>query len=82
MLKQRVITAIILTIVFLAALFGLSPVYFPLFVGAVVLIGARNGQIYPVAVQFGSVCFTLDLLAPSYLPFVGRLGCALLQTKG
>ncbi len=40
MLKQRVITAIILTIVFLAALFGLSPVYFPLFVGAVVLIGA------------------------------------------
>ncbi|HOY23601.1 MAG TPA: phosphatidate cytidylyltransferase, partial [Cellvibrio sp.] len=40
MLKQRVITAIILTIVFLAALFGLSPMYFPLFVGAVVLIGA------------------------------------------
>ena len=40
MLKQRVITAIILTIVFLSALFGLSPVYFPLFVGAVVLIGA------------------------------------------
>ena len=40
MLKQRVITAIILTIVFLAALFGLSPSYFPLFVGAVVLMGA------------------------------------------
>ena len=40
MLKQRVITAIILTIVFLAALFGLSPAHFPLFVGAVVLIGA------------------------------------------
>ena len=40
MLKQRVITAIILTIVFLGALFGLSPVHIPLFVGAVVLIGA------------------------------------------
>lgn len=40
MLKQRVITAIILTIVFLSALFGLSSQYFPLFIGAVVLIGA------------------------------------------
>ncbi len=40
MLKQRVITAIVLTIVFLAALFGLSPAHFPLFIGAVVLIGA------------------------------------------
>lgn len=40
MLKQRVITAIILTIVFLTALFGLPPTYFPLFIGAVVLIGA------------------------------------------
>lgn len=40
MLKQRVITAIILTIVFLSALFGLSLTYFTLFVGAVVLIGA------------------------------------------
>jgi phosphatidate cytidylyltransferase len=40
MLKQRVITAIILTIVLLSALFGLSPTYFPIFIGAVVLIGA------------------------------------------
>ena len=40
MLKQRVITAIILTIVFLSALFGLSLTYFTLFIGAVVLIGA------------------------------------------
>lgn len=40
MLKQRVITAVILTIVFLAALFGLSPTYFPVFIGIVVLIGA------------------------------------------
>jgi phosphatidate cytidylyltransferase len=40
MLKQRVITAIILTIVFLSALFGLPSQFFPLFIGAVVLIGA------------------------------------------
>ena len=40
MLKQRVITAIILTIVFLSALFGLSPTYFPIFIGVIVLIGA------------------------------------------
>jgi len=40
MLKQRVITAIILAAVFLSALFGLSLTYFTLFMGAVVLIGA------------------------------------------
>jgi phosphatidate cytidylyltransferase len=40
MLKQRVITAIILTAVFLAALFGLSASYFPFFIAVVVLIGA------------------------------------------
>lgn len=40
MLKQRVITAVILTIIFLAALFGLPTGIFPLFIGAVVLIGA------------------------------------------
>lgn len=40
MLKQRVITALILTAIFLLALFGLSAKYFPLFIGAVVLIGA------------------------------------------
>jgi len=40
MLKQRVITAVILTIIFLAALFGLPAGLFPLFIGVVVLIGA------------------------------------------
>lgn len=40
MLKQRVITALILTAIFLSALFGLPAIYFPLFIGAVVLIGA------------------------------------------
>ena len=40
MLKQRVITAIILTIVFLSALFSLSLSGFALFIACVVLVGA------------------------------------------
>ena len=40
MLKQRVITALILTAVFLSALFGLSPSLFAVFIGVVVLIGS------------------------------------------
>ncbi len=40
MLKQRVITALVLAIVFIAVLFGLPAGYFSFFVGAVVLIGA------------------------------------------
>jgi len=40
MLKQRVITAIILAALFLGALFGLPAGYFPFFMGGVVLIGA------------------------------------------
>jgi phosphatidate cytidylyltransferase len=40
MLKQRVITAIVLTAIFLLALFGLSPVYFPLFLAAILAVGA------------------------------------------
>ncbi len=40
MLKQRVITALILAAIFLAALFGLPAGYFSFFIGVVVLIGA------------------------------------------
>ncbi len=40
MLKQRVITAIVLAAIFLAALFGLPAGYFSLFVGIVVLVSA------------------------------------------
>jgi phosphatidate cytidylyltransferase len=40
MLKQRVITALVLAIIFLAALFGLPAGYFSFFIGAVLLIGA------------------------------------------
>ena len=40
MLKQRVITALVLAAIFLTALFGLPAGYFSFFIGAVVLIGA------------------------------------------
>jgi len=40
MLKQRVITALIFTAIFLSALFGLPLNYFPWFVGCVVVVGA------------------------------------------
>lgn len=40
MLKQRVITALVLATIFLVALFGLPAGYFSFFIGAVVLIGA------------------------------------------
>ena len=40
MLKQRVITALILALVFLFALFGLPAGYFSFFIGAALLIGA------------------------------------------
>jgi phosphatidate cytidylyltransferase len=35
MLKQRVITALVLAVIFLAALFGLPAGYFSFFIGAV-----------------------------------------------
>lgn len=40
MLKQRVITALVLAAIFLAALFGLPSGYFSFFIGAALLIGA------------------------------------------
>ena len=40
MLKQRVITALVLAVIFLAALFCLPAGYFSFFIGAVLLIGA------------------------------------------
>lgn len=40
MLKQRVITALVLAIIFISALLGLPSGYFSFFVGAIVLIGA------------------------------------------
>ncbi|HEY0894345.1 MAG TPA: phosphatidate cytidylyltransferase, partial [Cellvibrio sp.] len=40
MLKQRVITALVLAVIFLTALFGLPAGYFSFFIGAVLLVGA------------------------------------------
>lgn len=40
MLKQRVITALVLVVIFLLALFGLPAGYFSFFIGGVLLIGA------------------------------------------
>ncbi|WP_323816102.1 phosphatidate cytidylyltransferase [Cellvibrio sp. NN19] len=40
MLKQRVITALVLAVIFLLALFGLPAGYFSFFIGVVLLIGA------------------------------------------
>ena len=64
MLKQRVITAIILTIVFLSALFGLSPTYFPIFIGIVVLIGAWEwANLASVAALWQRTTYTLFIAA-------------------
>jgi len=65
MLKQRVITAIILTIVFLVALFGLSPTYFPVFIGVVVLIGAWEWA------NLSSCCAIWQRLL--YIVFIGAI---------
>lgn len=40
MLKQRIITAMVLTVLILIMLFGLPSTYFSVFIGAVVLVGA------------------------------------------
>lgn len=40
MLKQRVITALVLAVIFLTALFGLPSGYFSFFIGVVLLVGA------------------------------------------
>lgn len=64
MLKQRVITAIILTIIFLSALFGLSPTYFPIFIGVVVLIGAWEwANLSSVGATWQRTLYTLFIAA-------------------
>ncbi|PUA30301.1 MAG: phosphatidate cytidylyltransferase [Cellvibrio sp. 79] len=83
MLKQRVITALILAAIFLAALFGLPAGYFSFFIGAVVLIGAwewANLSGFPALWQ--RVSYTLVILAllvgaSVYLGFEGEASPAL-----
>lgn len=78
MLKQRVITAVILTIIFLSALFGLPAGYFSFFIGAVVLIGAWEwanlsgcGALWQ-RVAYTAVVFILLFAAAVFLGFKGE----------
>jgi len=78
MLKQRVITALVLAVIFLAALFGLPAGYFSFFIGAVLLIGAwewANLSGFSTVWQRLGYAFLLLLLlvaASRYLGFEGE----------
>jgi phosphatidate cytidylyltransferase len=78
MLKQRVITALVLAVIFLAALFGLPAGYFSFFIGAVLLIGAwewANLSGFPAVWQRLGYAFLLLLLliaASLYMGFDGE----------
>ncbi|HTF98023.1 MAG TPA: phosphatidate cytidylyltransferase [Cellvibrio sp.] len=77
MLKQRVITALILMAIFLAALFGLPAGYFPFFIGGVVLIGAwewANLSGFSASWQrtiYSLVILALMIIASIYFGFEG-----------
>ena len=78
MLKQRVYTAIVLAVVFLAALFGLPAGYFSFFIGAVVIVGAWEwsmlsgyGAIWQ-RLAYGAFIFALLLGVSVYLKFGGE----------
>jgi phosphatidate cytidylyltransferase len=78
MLKQRVITALVLAIIFISALFGLPAGYFSFFVGAIVLIGAwewANLAGFPALWQRSLYAFFILgvlLLVSAYLGFEGE----------
>lgn len=78
MLKQRVITALILAAIFLAALFGLPAGYFSFFIGVVVLIGAwewANLSGFAATWQrsiYVAVILALLVGASAYLGFEGE----------
>lgn len=78
MLKQRVITALVLAIIFIAALFGLPAGYFSFFVGAIVLIGAWEWAClagFPSRWQralYALFILVVLLLASFYLGFEGE----------
>lgn len=78
MLKQRVITALVLAAIFLAALFGLPAGYFSFFIGAVLLIGAwewANLSGCPAIWQrivYSSLLLVLLVIAALYLGFEGE----------
>jgi phosphatidate cytidylyltransferase len=78
MLKQRVITALVLAVIFLAALFGLPSGYFSFFIGAVLLIGAWEWaglSDFPAVWQRLAYAFVLLVLLVAtalYLGFEGE----------
>lgn len=78
MLKQRVITASILAVIFLTALFALPAGYFSFFLGAVVLIGAWEWSgLSGFAASWQRLVYSLLVLAllwfvASYLGFEGE----------
>lgn len=78
MLKQRVITALVLAIIFIVALFGLPAGYFSFFVGAIVLIGAWEWAClagFPARWQralYALFILVVLLLASFYLEFEGE----------
>lgn len=78
MLKQRVITALVLAAIFLVALFGLPAGYFSFFVGAVLLIGAwewANLSGFPAIWQrfvYSFLLLILLIVAALYLGFEGE----------
>ncbi len=85
MLKQRLITALALTFVFLAALFGLPSGYFSFFIGAVVLIGAwelaslSGFTLFWQRLLYAFVNLVLLIAAASYLGFEGEASPVLNQ---
>ncbi|MDO8344756.1 MAG: phosphatidate cytidylyltransferase [Cellvibrio sp.] len=78
MLKQRVITALVLAAIFLSALFGLPSGYFSFFIGAVLLIGAWEwANLSGFAAIWQRLAYTFLLLAllvitALYLGFEGE----------
>jgi len=78
MLKQRIITALVLATIFLAALFGLPAGYFSFFIGAVLLIGAWEWASLsglPAIWQrivYSSLLLVLLVIAALYLGFEGE----------
>lgn len=78
MLKQRVITALVLAIIFIVALFGLPAGYFSFFVGAIVLIGAWEWAClagFPTRWQralYALFILVVLLVASFYLGFEGE----------
>ncbi len=78
MLKQRVITALVLALIFLAALFGLPSGYFSFFIGAVLLIGAwewANLSGFPAIWQrlaYSFLLVVLLIIVSLYLGFEGE----------